>query len=142
MKPKVTQIRVRYQETDKMGVVYYANYFVWFELGRTEYFRSLGMSYSEFEKNDLYLPVVEAFCQYKASARYDDLINICTRVSSFQEIRITFDYDIIRESSGEVLAAGHTEHAFVNGKGRPVVLKKQNPFLWRRLMDTLEDLAD
>lgn len=142
MKPKVTKIRVRYQETDKMGVVYHANYFVWFEVGRTDFFRNLGMSYSEFEKNDLYLPVVEAYCQYKTPARYDDLINITTRVLSFQEIRIVFNYELTNESSGEVVAAGHTEHVFVNGRGRPVVLKKQNPFLWRRLMDTLEDLAD
>ncbi len=142
MKLKEAKIRVRYQETDKMGVVYYSNYFIWFEVGRTEYFRGLGMPYIEFEKNDLYLPAVEAFCQFRAPARYDDLLTVVTRVSSFQEVRITFEYEVIRDQDGEVLAQGHTEHAFVNGQGRPVVLKKQNPFLWRRLMEAMEESED
>ncbi len=142
MKSKITQVRVRYKETDKMGVVYYSNYFVWFEIGRTEYFRRLGMPYSQFEKNDLFLPVIEAFCEFKVPARYDDLINIHTRVASFQGIRITFNYEVVRDVDGEVLALGHTQHAFVNSKGRPAVLKKQNPFLWRRLVETLEYVAD
>ncbi|MDO9573582.1 MAG: thioesterase family protein [Candidatus Contubernalis sp.] len=139
MKSKETKIRVRYQETDSMGVVYYANYLVWFEVGRTEYFRSLGMPYGEFEKNDLYLPAVEAFCHYRAPARYDDLLTVITRVSTFQEVRITFEYEIIRDSDGEVLTTGHSQHAFVNGRGRPVVLRKQNPFLWKRLTETTEE---
>lgn len=139
MKLKETKVRVRYQETDKMGVVYYSNYFVWFEVGRTEYFRGLGMPYGEFEKNDLYLPAVEAFCQYRIPARYDDLLTVITKVTSFQEIRIAFEYEIKRDSDGQILAEGHTEHAFVNGKGRPVVLKKQNPFLWKRLMEAMDE---
>lgn len=142
MKSKTTQVRVRYKETDKMGVVYYANYFVWFEIGRTEYFRKLGIPYSQFEKNDLYLPVTEAFCEYKGPAQYDELVNIHTRVSSFQGIRITFNYEVTRDSDGEVLARGHTRHAFVNSRGRPAVLKKHTPFLWRRLVETLEQVID
>lgn len=142
MKQGVGEIRVRYAETDQMGVVYYANYFVWFETGRTEYFRELGMPYSEVEKNDILLPVLKAFCQYKSSARYDDLIRIVTTVASLQEVRILFKYELFRESTGELLAMGETEHAFVNRQGRPVVLKKYNPFLWKRLQEAAGEYAE
>lgn len=129
------KLRVRYQETDQMGVVYYANYFVWFEVGRTEFFRKLSMPYSEFEKNSLFLPVIKAYCEYKSPARYDDEITVVTRMEELQEVRIAFQYNIFRDR--ELLATGTTEHAFVNQQGRPVVLRKQNPFLWRRLYDTI-----
>lgn len=142
MKTRAAQVRVRYQETDKMGVVYYANYLVWFEISRSEYFRKLGMPYSEFEKNGIYLPVVEAYCQYKAPARYDELIDLYARVTSLQEVRISFNYEIKRHPEAGLLASGFTGHAFVNREGRPVVLKKHNPFLWRMLMENLEADAD
>lgn len=135
MKHGDTEVRVRYAETDQMGVVYYANYFVWFETGRAEYFRSLGMPYSEVEKNDILLPVLKAFCQYKSSARYDDRVRVVTTVASLQDVRILFKYELFRQETGELLAIGETEHAFVNRQGRPVVLKKHNPFLWKRLQE-------
>jgi acyl-CoA thioester hydrolase len=135
MKQGEINLRVRYAETDQMGVVYYANYFVWFEAGRAEYFREMGMPYSEVEKNDILLPVIKAFCQYKSPARYDDLVRVVTTVPSLQEVRILFKYEIFRRESLELLAIGETEHAFVNRQGRPVVLKKHNPFLWKRLQE-------
>jgi acyl-CoA thioester hydrolase len=134
MRSGQTTIRVRYEETDQMGVVYYAKYFVWFEVGRAEYFRELGMPYSDFEKNDILLPVTRAFAEYKMPARYDDLIRVVTSVALLQEVRIAFKYEIFR--ANDLLVLGGTEHAFVNRGGRPVVLKKHNPFLWRRLLET------
>jgi acyl-CoA thioester hydrolase len=133
MKSGETSVRVRYEETDQMGVVYYANYFVWFEVGRTEYFRTLGMPYYEFERNDIYLPVTRAFAHYKAPARYDEVIRVVTDITNIQEVRMGFKYEIFREN--ELLVLGETEHAFVNKTGKPVVLKKNNPFLWRRLLE-------
>lgn len=130
-----TRIRVRYKDTDQMGVAYYANYFVWFEVGRTEFFRGLGMPYREFEKNGIYLPVIRAYCDYKLPAVYDDEITVITRVSSFQEVRLSFNYGIYRGE--DLLAEGGTEHVFVNHKGRPVVLRKKSPFLWRRLQEAV-----
>lgn len=126
-----TAIRVRYQETDQMGVAYHANYLVWFEVGRAELMRCLGMPYLEFEKNDLYLPVIKATCEYKAPARYDDELTVVTWIETLHTVRLTFFYEIRRRNT--VLARGSTEHAFVNKKGRPVVLKKWSPFLWSRL---------
>ncbi|MBS4021423.1 MAG: acyl-CoA thioesterase [Dethiobacter sp.] len=133
MKSGEINIRVRYAETDQMGVVYYANYFVWFEAGRTEYFRQLGMPYNEFERNDIFLPVTRAFAHFKVPARYDEMVRVVTDVTSIQEVRIAFKYEIFREN--ELLVRGETEHAFVSKNGKPVVLKKQNPFLWRRLLE-------
>ncbi|MBT9173213.1 MAG: putative esterase [Syntrophomonadaceae bacterium] len=135
MKSGETLLRVRYAETDQMGVVYHSNYFIWFEVGRTEYFRQLAMPYAEFEKNNLLLLVTKAFCQYKSPACYDDLLRVVTGVNSLQEVRMTFKYEIFRHEKNELLAIGETEHAFVNRMGKPVVLKKYNPFLWRRLLE-------
>jgi acyl-CoA thioester hydrolase len=135
MKNGETEVRVRYADTDQMGVVYYGNYFTWLETGRTEYFRDMGMPYIEVEKNDILLMVTKAFCQYKSPARYDDVVRVVTSIASLQEVRILFKYELFRKNSNELLAIGETEHAFVNRQGRPVVLKKHNPFFWKRLQE-------
>lgn len=131
-----TVIRVRYQETDQMGVAYHANFLVWFELGRTELMRRLGLPYLEFEENDLFLPVIKATCEYKAPARYDDELRVITRLEKLHAVRLTFTYEVRRQ--GTLLARGCTEHAVVNKKGRPVVLKKWSPSLWERLCNAVE----
>ncbi len=135
MKKNETTIRVRYQETDQMGMAYHANYLVWFELGRTELMRSIGLPYIEFEKSNLYLPVLKAYCEYKHAARYDDLLTIITFIESLQYVRTVFNYEIRRDD--KKIAGGYTEHAFINEAGRPVVLKKISPFLWNRLYNAL-----
>jgi len=144
MKSGETLFRVRYEETDQMGVVYYAKYFVWFEVGRTELFRSLGMPYSEFEKNDIYIPVTKAFGQFKSPAHYDDLIRIVTSITGLQEVRISFKYEVFceRESEDILLAIGETEHTFVNRSSKLMVLKKNNPFLWRRLLEAAGEYTE
>lgn len=109
------QVRVRYAETDQMGIVYYANYLVWFELGRVELLRSLGLAYSQLEtEHECILPVVEATCRYKSPARYDDEILIETRPSLLRGSVIKFAYRILRKASPEaenaLLAEGETVH--------------------------------
>lgn len=131
-----TEVRVRYQETDQMGVVYHANYLTWFEIGRTELMRKIGMPYAEFEKGGLYLPVLKAYCVYKHAIRYDDLITVITRLEQLENVRLTFHYEVRKE--GKLYSSGYTEHAFINEKGRPVVLKKHSPFLWNCLLKALE----
>ncbi len=136
MKKDETLVRVRYQETDQMGVAYYANYLIWFEVGRTELMRNLELPYREFEKSDIFLPVLKAYCEYKQPARYDDELKITTRLESLNNVRLVFNYEITKAE--EFLASGYTEHAFVNDSGRPVILKKFSPFLWNRLCQALE----
>jgi acyl-CoA thioester hydrolase len=113
--PVTTQVRVRYAETDQMGVVYYANYLVWFEVGRVELLRALGFSYSVLEtEHECILPVVEATCRYRSSARYDDQILIETRPALLRGSVLRFAYRILRKGSGDaeptLLAEGETTH--------------------------------
>jgi len=97
-------VRVRYAETDQMGVVYYANYFVWFEVGRTDLLRGSGWSYREMEADGFSLPVVEAYCEYRRSARYDDDLDIRTTGELLSPVRVRFNYAVIRAADETVLA--------------------------------------
>ena len=112
-------VRVRYGDTDRMGFAYYAHYLRWFEIGRAEMLRSLGMSYGSVEEAGISLPVVEAHCRYLKPARYDDAIAIETGVSDLKRVSVRFAYRVVRESDGALLARGTTEHAFVGRDGRP-----------------------
>jgi acyl-CoA thioester hydrolase len=107
----VTTVRVRYAETDKMGVVYHANYFVWFEVGRCEWLRATGWSYRELEAEGVALPVIEA--------ADDDELEIHVDAHLLSPARVAFDYEVVRRPDGASLAKGRTVHAAVNGDGRP-----------------------
>src|SRR5271154_4749536 len=99
-----TTVRVRYAETDQMGVVYYGNYFTWFEVGRVELCRQMGFDYKRMEaEDDSMLVVAEASCRYKRPARFDDLLNVRTRITESQRRTIRFGYEILREASEEVI---------------------------------------
>jgi acyl-CoA thioester hydrolase len=102
-----------------MGVVYYANYLVWFEVGRTDWLRDTGWSYREIEADGISLPVIEAHCEYRQPARYDDDIEILTTASLISPIRIRFDYEVRRVGEEAPLATGYTAHAALDGSGRP-----------------------
>lgn len=114
-----TRVRVIYGDTDQMGVVYYANYFRYFEIGRTEFLRAAGSTYRELEASDSYLPVVEASCRYRASARYDDLLRVRTRLQILRRASVAFEYEILRNDDPEVISTGHTMHACLGKDGRP-----------------------
>lgn len=106
-----TEIRVRYAETDQMGIVHHSNYLVWFELGRSEYCRARGFSYKEMEEKDNALMVVaEAYCRYKSPAFYEDLLTIKTKLSEVRSRSVRFMYEIYRAFDGAVLAEGETNH--------------------------------
>ncbi|QSQ25218.1 acyl-CoA thioesterase [Pyxidicoccus parkwayensis] len=129
------RLRVIYGDTDQMGVVYYANYFRYFEFARSEYFRSMGGSYAELERSGTQLPVVEASCQYRAPARYDDLIVIRPTVSELRRASIVFTYELFREGEPRtLLCTGRTLHACVGRDGKPTRM----PDVMRRLLTTSE----
>jgi acyl-CoA thioester hydrolase len=117
--PQMITVRVRYAETDKMGVVYHANYFTWFEIGRCELLRAIGRSYRDMEASGIGLPVIEAHCEYKSPARYDDELVVKTRGTLLSPARVGFDYEISRPSDATVNAVGRTVHAAVDATGRP-----------------------
>lgn len=114
-----TILRVRYAETDKMGVVYYANHLVWFEVARTDWLRGQGWTYREMEAQGIALPVIEAHCEYRQSARYDDEIEVRTRGALMSPIRIEFTYEVLRRPEQVLIATGRTIHAATDLDGRP-----------------------
>ena len=125
------QVRVRYAESDQMGFSYYANYLVWFEVGRTEWLRTRGCTYRSLEDDGFLLPVTEACCRYLAPSSYDDSIFIYTRVGKLTRVQLRFDYRLIRED-GTVLATGHTNHCFLSKEGRPLRAPEKIQELIRR----------
>lgn len=126
-----TEIRVAYADTDAMGIVYYANYLRWFEIGRTELMRSLGVAYKDLERQGIHLPVSEVCCKYLHPARYDDVLTVETQVDFLKRASIQFRYRLRRKSDGVDLVTGTTLHAFVNGQGKiirvPPMVKEKFP---------------
>jgi acyl-CoA thioester hydrolase len=118
-------VRVRYAETDKMGVVYYANYFVWFEVGRTDWLRALGSTYREMEREGIILPVIEAQCAYHRPSRYDDELEVRTEGRMLSPVRLEFSYTVVRRDDEEVTASGRTVHASLDPSGRPCRLPER-----------------
>src|SRR3989344_9200353 len=116
MKTNETEQRVYYADTDHGGVVYYSNYLKWFEVGRTEILRQLGLNYADFEKHGLIAPVVEVKCNYKGPAVYDDLIIIKTTINGIGNSSIRFNYEIINKRSSKLLAEGYTVNVFADKK--------------------------
>ena len=127
-----TSIRVRYAETDQMGVVYHSNYIIWFEVGRVEMFRQLGFTYREMEQQDgIHVAVVEARCRFKAPALYDDLISVRTQLLNVRDSLLHFGYEIMRASDETLLAEGETVHLVVDREFKriPLQAKYLAPFL-------------
>ena len=122
--PHVSTIdfRVRYAETDQMGVVYHANYLVWCELGRTEFIRTLGVTYAELERQGVQLAVSEASIRFHAGARYDDMIRVSTTLAGVRSRMVTFDYDVTIRDTGERLVTARTALISLDGAGRPAAL--------------------
>jgi len=125
--------RIRYVDTDKMGVVYYANYLAYFEAGRTEYFRAMGHTYADLEERGVFLAVVEVHCRYRAPARYDQIIKVRTWVGRVRRTRIDFHYKVLNES-GNLLADGWSTLACLDSEGRPRPLPDE-------VRETLEGLV-
>lgn len=119
MPSAATTMRVRYAETDRMGVVYYANYFVWFEVARAELLRTLGWTYREMEETGVFLPVIEAHCDYLRPARYDDEIEVRAEGRICSAVRMEFQYQVTIAGQAGVAARGRTLHAALAPDGRP-----------------------
>ncbi len=122
--------RVSYGETDTMGVLYYAEYLHLFERSRSEFIRTQGMSYKEVEARGIFLPVREAKCRYRSSARYDDLVWICVGIAKWGRASIDFVYEIYNEDKSIILAEGMTQHAVVNENGKPCAVPTWLKDLW------------
>jgi acyl-CoA thioester hydrolase len=115
----ITNIRVRYKDTDRMGVVYYGNYLTYFEVGRSEYMRELGFPYSQMEGKGFILVVTEANAKYHRNVGYDSLVMVRTAITGLKRVTVRFDYEILSED-GMLLVTGHTEHACLNASQKPI----------------------
>ena len=118
--------RVRYAETDQMGIAHHSNYFVWFEAGRSEYCRALGVPYGEWEKNGVYMPVAEVHCRFKSPLRYDELVTMEVFPLETGAVSMTFGYLLLHED-GKPAAEGWTKHAFADAQGR--LIRHGNSFI-------------
>ena len=132
-----THLRVRYAETDQMGIVYHSNYLIWFEVGRTELFRELNLPYTKFEEQGIGLAVVEASCRYRKPTRYDDELIIVTEIEQMTSRRVTFSYRVFLEET--LMAEGKTVHVFMNKAGRATDVRKYE--IWKSSESVLEKQA-
>ncbi|WP_315117154.1 thioesterase family protein [uncultured Clostridium sp.] len=133
------RIKVRYAETDKMGIVYHANYYTWFEIGRGEYILKSGMTYKYMEDKGIMMPLVETYCKYIEGAKYDDSIIIETFVKELSPIKVIFNYNVIREEDGKLLAKGYTSQVFINDNFKIINLKKTHPDVWEKICSLHEN---
>jgi acyl-CoA thioester hydrolase len=125
MKCNEINVRVRYQETDQMGIVYYSNYFVYFEMGRIEFLRSVGISYAELEKENVFLAVADAHCKYRSPAVFDDLLVVKTCISMMKLARIEFSYEIRRVNEEALIAEGSTLLACLGVNKKPMAIPEK-----------------
>ena len=129
------KIRVRYAETDQMGVVYHSNHFVWFEVGRVEFFRQLGFSYKDMEEQDgCHIAVVDARCRYKAPARYDDEVVVRTQLKNVRESLVHFGYELVRASDELLLAEGETTHVVIDREMKKTAIPEKYLEIFRRCL--------
>ena len=119
MPASTTTLRVRYAETDAMGIVYYANYFVWFEAARGDWLRPYGWSYRSLEESGVFIPVIEASCEYRRPARYDDEVDIVADGALLSPVRLEFHYEVSVKGQSGLAATGRTVHAAIGRDGRP-----------------------
>lgn len=135
-----TVITARYAETDQMGIIHHSVYPVWFEVGRTNFIKMLGVTYSQLEKDGIMLPLSELGCKYINPIHYEDEVIIETSVSKVSFAKIEFSYRVLMKDSGKLMSQGFTVHGFVNSETfRPINIKKVNPEMYQKLLDAQND---
>jgi acyl-CoA thioester hydrolase len=136
-------VRVRYAETDQMGVVYHANYLVWFEVGRVELIRALGIEYKHMEKeDDCHIVVADAHCRYLQSAKYDEVLRIRTRIAESRNRIVKFSYEVLRDADDKLLATGETTHIICGSNGRPKLLPAKYQHVFKSVVAPQPDRSE
>ncbi len=133
MKENITEVRVRYAETDAMGIAYHANYLVWFEVGRTALLAELGYPYAQLEVDGIILPVAECHVRYRVPARYDDCLLVYSTCTELRGVSMVLSYRVVNKETGVLLADGWTKHAIVDKNMKPVKIRDVNPKLLQML---------
>jgi acyl-CoA thioester hydrolase len=134
MYKSTTNLKVRYAETDQMGIVHHSNYYVYFEAAREDFIAEAGISYKDMEDQGIMMPLVETQCRYIEGAKYADKLIIETTIEELSPAKVTLQYNVIREADGKVISKGKTVQAFVDSSSfRIINLKKKYPGIWERL---------
>jgi acyl-CoA thioester hydrolase len=129
-----TSLKVRYVETDKMGIVHHSKYYVWFEVARDEFIAKLNITYKEMEDMGIMMPIIETHCKYIQGAKYGDEVLIKTHIEVITGVKVVFQYEVFRISDNKILAKGSTVQAFVSSKEfRIINLKRKYPELWEKI---------
>lgn len=127
------KVKVRYVETDQMGIVHHSNYYAWFEVGRGEFIVEGGMTYRDMEELGVMMPVLESHCKYIEGAKYEDDLIIQTWIEEMNGAKVIFAYNVVRGKDKKIIAKGSTKHAFVDNNFKIVNIKKKNPDIWSKL---------
>lgn len=134
-----TELTVRYAETDQMGIVHHSNYPIWFEAGRTEFVKKLGISYSEIEERGILLPLIELKCSYKGYAKYEDKIVVKTCIKEMTQTKVIFYYEVYKKGLSDPITTGETVHVWTNKDIKPVSLKKKCPDIYGILLKAVDE---
>lgn len=130
-----TKLKVRYVETDQMGVVHHSKYYPWFEIARGEFITETGMSYRDMEEAGIMMPVLESSCKYIQGAKYEDNLVVQAWISEMNPVKVIFNYNVIREKDDKIIAKGSTKHTFVNEDFKIVNIKKMKPEIWSKFQN-------
>lgn len=134
--------KVKYYETDKMGVTHHSNYIRWMEEARVDYLDKIGFSYAKLEESGIISPVIGVECDYKISTRFDEEVAITARVEEFKGVRLIIKYTMSNVKTGELVAFGKTKHCFINTEGKPIILKKVFPEFDKKLRELATEKDD
>lgn len=127
-----TNVKVRYAETDRMGIVHHSNYYVWFEEARGDFIEKINITYKEIEDMGIMMPIMETHCKYMRASKYGDILEIKTSIKELTPVKILFDYRVINKESGELLAKGGTTQTFINNDFKIINMKKKYPEIWKK----------
>ena len=134
-----TSLKVRYVETDKMGIVHHSKYYVWFEVARDEFIEKLNITYKEMEDMGIMMPIIETHCKYIQGAKYGDEVLIKIHIEEITGVKVVFQYEVYRASDNQILATGNTVQAFVSSKEfRIINIKRKYPEIWKKINAGLE----
>lgn len=134
-----SRITVRYAETDQMGIAHHSNYAVWYEVGRTDFIRAMGISYSEMERRGIIVPLLSLDCKYRKPALYEDELVVRTHLLRANGVKMEFEYQIFKNGEKDPINTGHTVHGMVNKRLEPVHLKKTHPDIYEMIQRAVID---
>ena len=131
--------KVQYYETDKMGITHHSNYIRWMEEARVDFFEKVGYDYKRLEDEGIISPVIGVECEYKTSTKFEDLIEIEVKILEFNGVRLIFEYVMKNAKTGDIVAKATSKHCFINGEGRPIILKKEFPELDEKFKNLIKN---